>query len=52
MIVIEVFDRKTGEVVDTVECRHCDPDRVERGMLINMDRSRFLTRHRIQEEKR
>lgn len=45
---IEVVERTTKKVVDTVgkdtPMTGDRADRVERGMLINMDRARFYTR--------
>ena len=44
---IEVVHIETGNVVHRVDCRNRSQsavDKVEKGMLINMDRDRFFTR--------
>lgn len=46
---IEVIERKTGQVIHTVDCRGKSPatvDRVESGMWINMDMERYFTKRR------
>lgn len=45
MIVIEVVERKTGVVIDTVPVGNNDPDQVEAGMKINMA-PEFYTRRK------
>jgi hypothetical protein len=49
--VIEVIDLSNGAVVHTVCCHTSTADRVERGMLINMNRERYATRIRSQEQE-
>ena len=44
MKVVEVVRIEDGEVVDRIECANADPERVERGLLINMDRDEYFTR--------
>jgi hypothetical protein len=41
---IEVVERKTGKVVHVVTLNGNDPEKVMRGMLINMDASRYFVR--------
>lgn len=50
VVVIEVIERKTGEVVDAIAVNNLAPDRVEKGMLINMDRENFFTRQVLRDK--
>lgn len=45
VVALEVVEISSNEVVYTVQIRNgSNPDRVMRGMLINMDRERFFIR--------
>lgn len=49
----EIVDLKTCEVVQTVDVTgksERDRDRIERGMLMRVDRERFFVRERTEEE--
>lgn len=42
---VEIYDRDTKEVVETIECRSFDEaERVERGVNINLNRRQYRTR--------
>lgn len=54
-LVVDVVEMKTNKIVHTVDCAgksETSVDRVEMGMMMNMDRSRFFTRQRRVYSKR
>jgi hypothetical protein len=43
---VDVVERSSKKVIDTIECEGNDPERVERGIRVNLNHDEYFTKIR------